>query len=278
MDDENLYKPLPAKVVENRLLSPDTNLLTLDLMEDGFEYEFTPGQFIELSLAGYGEIPVGLANNPGDEAIQVVVRQVGNVTRNVPRLEKDDRVGVRGPLGNGFLPEWIDGKNLLIVGGGCGMPPLRSLFLYGINNSDRFNGVTFCYGSRTKKHLLFRDEYPEWKEKADLKITVDTDQEGWGEEVGVHCNVGVVTNILSQDLIKKDTVACLCGPPIMYRFVIQELEEYGMAGEDILVSLERRMKCGVGKCQHCTVGDKYVCLDGPVFKYSDIKDVWGALD
>ncbi|MFH1403433.1 MAG: FAD/NAD(P)-binding protein [Candidatus Altiarchaeota archaeon] len=271
----NEYEPIPAIVEEVRELGSDSMLLTLGF-KDKTDFKFTAGQFIELGILGYGEIPVGIASSPGNnDHIQVSVREVGNVTKAIHRLEEGDEVGVRGPYGNGFKDEWIQGKNLIIIGGGCGIPPLRSLLLYALENPDKFNSVQMLYGSKSRKDLLFQEEYGKWRDKVRLLLTVDTG-EGW-EDMISDCQVGVVTNLIDDTVVKKNSVAALCGPPIMYKFVVKKLMEYGMKPSDILVSLERRMKCGIGKCQHCNRGSKYVCLDGPVFTYQELLDEYGGL-
>ncbi|MFC2162270.1 FAD/NAD(P)-binding protein [Candidatus Altiarchaeota archaeon] len=274
----NAYEPEPAIVTALDKLSSDSLLIRLKLKNPDArrDFRFHPGQFIEVGLLGYGEIPVGIASSPGDTShIDVSVRDVGNVSGALHRLELDDEVGVRGPFGNGFADDLILDKNVLLIGGGCGIPPLRSLALYIMEKRSKFKDVTLLYGSRSHQDLLFRKEYDKWKDKIDIRLTVDT-EEGWDDKIS-NCQVGVVTNLLDKGLVKDDTVAALCGPPIMYKFVCKKLMDLGMPAENILVSLERRMKCGVGKCQHCSSGSKYVCLDGPVFTYRQIIDDYGGL-
>ncbi|MBD3387931.1 MAG: hypothetical protein GF416_02680 [Candidatus Altiarchaeales archaeon] len=275
----NTYKPYDAVVADIKSLSPDSVLLTLKLKdaEAARNFKFIPGQFIQLSLAGYGEIPVGIASGPSDRKhIQCSVRKVGNVTGAVHRLEPGDEVGVRGPFGNGFEEKRIKGKDLLIITGGCGIPPMRSLLLHAIENKRKFKGVTLLYGSRTQQDLLFRKEYAEWAKKANVLLTVDS-EDAPDDSLSLQCGVGVVTNLLDKVKVGKNTVACMCGPPIMYKFVVKKLLEMGLAEDRILVSMERRMKCGVGKCQHCTRGSRYVCLDGPIFTYKELLEEYGGL-
>ena len=275
----NTYMPHRAVVTDVNTLSPDSVLLTLRFREASAArgFAFTPGQFIQLSLPGYGEIPVGLASSPGDRKhMQVSVRKVGNVTEAVHRLEVDDEVGVRGPFGNGFKDEWLRGKDLLIISGGCGMPPMRSLILHAMENRKAYKSVTLLYGSRTQQDLLFRDEYKGWMRKANVLLTVDK-EDAPDPTLAVGCGVGTVTTLIDKIKVTEDTVAAMCGPPIMYKFVVRRLMDAGLKPESILVSLERRMKCGVGKCQHCTRGSRYVCTDGPVFTYREIMDEYGGM-
>jgi sulfhydrogenase subunit gamma (sulfur reductase) len=272
------YTPYEMKVSGWELLSPDSALVTMEFKKKSEEekFRFIPGQFIELSLMGYGEIPVGIASSPSERRIQVSVREVGNVSAAVHRLEVGDSVGIRGPFGNGFKKEWIAGKDLLIISGGCGIPPMRSLILDIIEHRKEYGNVKLLYGSRTQQDLLFRAEYSKWKKHIDVLLTVDKD-ENKDDELNVSCATGVVTKLLDEVKITKNSVAVMCGPPIMYKFVIQKLIDMGMTQDKILVSLERRMKCGIGKCQHCTSASKYVCLDGPVFTYEQIMKEYGGL-
>ncbi len=275
----NTYMPYNTRVEGVTDLGGDSVMLTLQFTDESVrkKFTFTPGQFIQLSLLGHGEIPVGLASNPGDRKhIQVSVRKAGNVTQAVHRLEKGDEVGVRGPFGNGFKEEWIKGKDLLVISGGCGIPPMRALMLHAMENSKDYDGITLLYGARTQQDLLFRQEYKKWGKKARVLLTVDTEDEP-DPELGLECGVGVVTTLIDDVEIKDNTVAVMCGPGIMYKFVVNKLLEEGMKPENMLLSLERRMKCGVGKCQHCNRGSKYVCLDGPVFTYKELLEEYGGL-
>lgn len=275
----NTYLPFDARVTDVKPLSEDSVLVSMKFRDDSVanNFQFIPGQFIELSLMGYGEIPVGIASPPSDkEQIQVSVRNVGNVSAAVHRLEVGDHVGIRGPFGNGFKREAIVGKDLLIITGGCGIPPMRSLVLDIIEHRKNFGDVKLLYGSKTQHDLLFREEYKKWKKHIDVRLTVDKDEKPV-KSLGMSCSTGVVTNLLKGLKLTPKTIAVMCGPPIMYKFVIKELVGMGLPSNKILVSLERRMKCGLGKCQHCTSGSKYVCLDGPVFTYEEILGDYGGL-
>lgn len=275
----NTYQPYEMTVRKTAQLSSDSVLLTLEFKDKNQvkKFKFIPGQFVELSLLGYGEIPVGIASSPSDKGVvEVSVRNVGNVTAAVHRLEEGDTVGVRGPFGNGFEKKRIEGMDLLIISGGCGIPPMRSLILDVIENRKKYGQVRLLYGSRTQKDLLFRDEYRGWGKSIDVLLTVDKDEDR-DESLRQECATGVVTNLLDKVKLTDKTVAVMCGPPIMYKYVIQKLVQMGLPKDRILVSLERRMKCGLGKCQHCTSGSKYVCLHGPVFTYDEIMKEYGGL-
>ncbi|MCX6695787.1 MAG: FAD/NAD(P)-binding protein, partial [Candidatus Altiarchaeota archaeon] len=269
-----IYVPEKAVVADTKELGGDSTLLTIRLADRKKQAKFTwiPGQFIEVGLMGYGEIPVGIASSPlNKKSFQVSVRGVGGVSDAVRRLEKGDAIHVRGPFGNGFPVKEMTGKNVMVIGGGCGIPPLRSLLEYAMANKQKFKSITLLYGSRTKKDLLFSMDYERWvKAGVNVKLTVDKRDESWGSRLPVKCNVGVVTKLLDNIKVERNTVAALCGPPVMYKFVSKRLLELGVKPKDILLSLERRMKCGVGKCQHCTVNKRYVCVDGPVFTYEEL--------
>ena len=276
---KNIYLPEKAVVVQTEELGGDSTLLTMRIKDAKKQAEFTwiPGQFAEIGLFGYGEIPVGLASNPLDrKSFQVSVRGVGGVSNALRRLEKGDAVWVHGPFGNGFPVKRMHGKDVIVVGGGCGIPPLRSLVEYGIAKK-KFKSITLLYGSRTKGDLLFKHDYGKWKKAGvDIRLTVDKGDSEWTDKLAVACSVGVVTKLLDDFKPRKNAVACLCGPLVMYRFVSKRLIELGVKQKNILLSLERRMKCGVGKCQHCTVNKTYVCIDGPVFTHEELMKGYGG--
>ncbi len=277
MREMSTYLPHEARVLDVVALSRDSVLLTLSFTDTkkAKAFKFNPGQFIELSIAGYGEIPVGIASPPSSYDIQVSVRNVGNVSAAVHRLEKGDLVGVRGPFGNGFEKKKIKGKDILIISGGCGIPPIRSLLLDIIEDRKNYGDVTLLYGSKTQKDLLFKEEYKKWGKTINVLLSVDKEDDP-DPEVDA-CGVGQVTTLIDKVKTGKNTLAVMCGPPIMYKYAIQKLLGKGVKPERILVSLERRMKCGIGKCQHCTRGGKYVCTDGPVFTYKEITEDFGGL-
>ena len=272
--------PQAGEVAGTMELGQDSTLLTIRLKDRKLagKFAWTPGQFIEVGLPGYGEIPLGLASNPFDrKAFQVSVRGVGSVSSALRRLGKGDAVGIRGPFGNGFPVRDMEGRQVLVVAGGCGIPPLRSLIEYALAGK-KFKSVTMLYGSKTEADLLFRHDYGRWvRGGVDVRLTVDNSSEGWADRLAVSCASGVVTKLLDEVEIRKGAYACLCGPPVMYRFVAKRLKELGVSPSRILLSLERRMKCGVGKCQHCTVNRRYVCLDGPVFTYEEVMKGYGGM-
>lgn len=229
--------------------------------------DYTPGQFLMVGLPGFGEAPISIASAPGGgETLEVCVRAVGNLTNALHRLKKGDPVWVRGPFGRGFGLDEMKGKDLLFIAGGIGMVPMRSL-VKAVLASKGYGRLTLVYGAKTPEEFLFKDEIREWKDSGvDIRLTIDTPHPGWKGPVGV------VTAVIPDLEIKKDnTVAVVIGPPVMYKFAVVMLGKKHLGPEDILVSLERRMKCGLGKCGHCQINSLYVCQEGPVFKVSELK-------
>jgi sulfite reductase subunit B len=231
-----------------------------------------PGQFVELSIFGVGEAPISVASSPGGESFQLLVRKIGHVTSKLETLDVGDKVGIRGPFGNGFDVSELEGKDILFVSGGCGLAPTRSLIEYVMENREKFGKVTILYGCKEPKAVLFGEDLGQWAKNNDVMVkrTVDGCSEGecWDGEVGL-----ITTLIPPLELDPTKTISIVVGPPVMYRFVLKELKKKEVPDENIIVSLERRMKCGVGKCGHCQMNGIYVCLEGPVFKYNDVKDI-----
>ena len=268
---DNIFLPKVARVVEARDETPDTKTFTLQFRDgqgqDGFL--FRPGQFIELSVFGIGEAPFCLASSPTRPgSIQTTVRRTGKLTDALHALGPGDEVGVRGPLGNGFDLKTAYGKDVVFIGGGIGLPPLRGLIWNVLDERGRFGTVTILYGARTPTDLVYRDELKEWERRPDVEflVTVDRAEPGWDG------NVGMVPTLFDKTELRPETsMAFVCGPPIMIKFVIQDLLMRGFAEDSVISTLERMMQCGVGKCNHCAIGHRYVCRDGPVFTYRQIK-------
>jgi len=231
--------------------------------------DYRSGQFFEVSIFGIGEMPISITSTPSRKGFfQLSVKNVGLVSAALHNLPLGSEVGIRGPFGNGFPYEKVFGKNLLFVGGGIGLAPLRSLINNVLDNRKNFGRITILYGARTPGDLVFTDEFKVWQDQPDVTmlVTVDRGDEKWSG------NVGVVTTLLPKVQIEsQSTVAFVCGPPVMIPFVIKDLLKLGFTDDTIISTLERHMKCGVGKCGHCCIGHKYVCLDGPVFSYGEMK-------
>lgn len=268
---DNIYQPSLARIVRILPQIKDHRLFQLRLEDPEMRRSFTykPGQFVELSLIGTGEAPISISSSPTRPGVlELCVRKIGRVTEALFRLPPNSLVGLRGPYGNGFPVEEMEKNNLLIVAGGLGMAPLRSLLWYALDNRSKFKEIILMLGAKISEEMLFKYELLSLLDRTDMKclLTVDKDEEGiWPAQVGV------VTKLF--DFVEVDpetTYAVVCGPPIMYKFVLRKLLERNFPKDRILMSLERRMKCGVGKCGHCSIGYKYTCIDGPIFTYWDV--------
>jgi len=227
-----------------------------------------PGQFNELYVRGAGEIPISISDITEEGLIAHTIRFVGTVTKMFTELKEGDKVGVRGPYGNGWPLSELRGKDILIVAGGVGLAPLRPVIREVERNRSLYGKLMILYGARTPRDLLYRYEYSRYERIPDSEvlITVDRGDENWTGHVGV-----VTTLIPKVDIDPNNTIALVCGPEIMMRFTVKDLMARGLKGNQIYLSLERRMRCGVGLCGHCQVGPLFVCTEGPVFSYETIK-------
>ncbi|MBU0708247.1 FAD/NAD(P)-binding protein [Patescibacteria group bacterium] len=262
MELQSDYKPELVQIREIKDLCPDVKLFRLDHI-----LGFNPGQFIELSVLGAGEIPVVITSHPAEDFIELAVRKVGTVTTALHKLREGDVVGIRGPFGNGFSLPQLRGKNLVLVGGGLGLVPLRPLIKNILLHRSDYGEIYLLYGCRDPYGFLFKKDLKEWEREMNLYQTIDEDCPDW------EGHVGVVTALFKKiDFPPNNLAAVICGPPVMFKFVIEELKEICVSDDRIFMSLERHMKCGVGKCQHCTLGKYYVCVDGPVFSYEQLRN------
>lgn len=232
-------------------------------------FDYIPGQFAELSIFGKGECPIGIASSPTEEGFLLfTVKRIGSVTSALHESKVGATVGIRGPFGNGWPIENLIGHNLVIIGGGFAFSTLRSLTKYILAKRELFKKVTVIYGARESAELCYKADLAEWEELKDIDLhqTIDRPEDGWTKRVGF---VPAVTKEVAPD--PTDTYAIICGPPIMIKFTMPVMDELGFSHDKILLSLENRMKCGIGKCGHCTVGEKYVCTDGPVFTQAKLE-------
>lgn len=248
----------------------DTFTFDLEPPRDGFN--FGPGQFNMLYLFGTGEIPISISGDPADHKKLVhTIRAVGNITKNMKKLKKGDFLGVRGPFGNGWPLRESIGYDIVIVAGGIGLAPLRPSIYHVLAHREKYGNIIFLYGTRTPADLLYRKEIEGWRSRFDVEVlvTVDHATSEWG---GI---VGVVSNLISRSHFDSfNTVAMICGPEIMMRLTIQELQKNGVSPENIYLSMERNMKCGVGFCGHCQYGPTFICKDGPIFSYPTVKNLF----
>jgi NAD(P)H-flavin reductase len=272
LTEKNIYKPLMAKLTEVIEESP---LIKTFVLIPEKEFSFKTGQFIELSVDGIGEAPFTPSSSPLiSEKLEVTVMKTGYVTEYMHKLKPGINMGIRGPYGRGYPVEMFYGKEVLILGGGCGLAPIRSL-LYALEGvKDKLKKVILCYGSKTPADCIYKPLFDRLNstEKFEAYRTVDKADEEWNG------SVGVVTTLLNKIKITiEESVAIVCGPPIMMKFGTIRLLEMGYKDEQIYLSMEKNMSCGLGKCGHCMMGEFFVCKDGPVFTYNELKgtpDIW----
>ncbi len=266
----NPYLPYPVRIDSVITETEDRNLKTFKLVfldpEDEKKFAYTPGQFAILSVAGLGEIPIGIATSPTEQGfIKFTVNKVGKVTNHLHNMKAGDIMGVRGPMGNCYPWDLLEGKNVVIIGGGFAFTTLRSSIIYMIDpkNRSKFGKIDVVYGARFPGLLLYKDELAQWEKRSDINmhITVDSSSDpNW------KYNVGFVPAVTKQKAPSAENAyAIICGPPIMIKFTLPVLTELGFPPERIISSLEMRMKCGIGICGRCNIGTEYVCKDGPVF-------------
>ena len=271
--NKNIYTPDLAVIKKVCDEAAGIKTFTLEFQEPEIQksFDYRPGQFVELTVFGVGEAPISITSSPVNKGyLELTVAAVGKVTRALHLRKEKDVVGLRGPYGNGFPFDEVKGKNILFVGGGIGAAPLRSLINQMFAQRRDFAKISILYGARESRFLCFIDDLEGWGkvENSEVLLTVDApDAKWWG-------NVGVVGSLLPKiDIDIKNTIAFICGPPIMIHFVLLDLLKMGFEEEQIITTMERRMECGVGKCGHCNIGKSYVCLDGPVFSYHQLREL-----
>jgi sulfhydrogenase subunit gamma (sulfur reductase) len=265
------YLPYQMKVTKIRGLNPSTKAFTLEFVDKKIRknFNFTPGQFVIVSVAGFGESVLTITSAPWDlPVVEVAARSVGNNTRAMHRLKVGDTIGLRGPYGNHFDFEKMAGKEVLVVAGGIGLAPLHSFVRTAEKDPHIVGNIKVLYGAKTAQDLIFKDSLARWQDIADVYLTIDAKDKDW------RGSIGTVADLINKVGADKNAIALLCGPPVMFESVIAKLEEFGLKESNIYLMLERRMKCGIGKCQHCTCGDKYVCQDGPTFTWAEMKHNW----
>jgi sulfhydrogenase subunit gamma (sulfur reductase) len=275
--EANPYRPWPARITSIMDLTDKERLFELRLIDEDVReaFQFESGQFVELSIFGVGEAPISISSAPSKQGfIELCIRETGDVTGAMHRKKCGDIVGLRGPYGRGFPFTEMKGHDVLLVAGGLGIAPLKSLINHIHDDRHEFGKVTILYGARSPAEVLFRYQFDMWQHRDDfdLMLTVDQPDESWTGETGL------VTRLFDKiDVDPANTYGAICGPPVMYKYVIDEMRKKDMDVDRIYVSFERRMKCGVGKCGHCGVGHQYTCVDGPVFNYWEAMNLQGAI-
>jgi len=269
MFENNPYRPEPAVIKD--IIQETANIRTFRIVLNDEEkmrnFSFKPGQVAQLSVFGVGESTFVINSPPTQkDYLQFSVMAAGEVTQALHKLNVGDEIGVRAPLGKGFDVEALKGYDIVFVGGGIGMAPLRTLLLYMLDNREDYGDIIVIYGARSPEDLCYSYEFDKWRDGGiNLVLTVDAEAPGWKE------NVGFVPTILAEVAPSAhNRMAITCGPPIMIKFVLAGLKEIGFENHQILTTLEKRMKCGIGICGRCNIGTKYVCVDGPVFSYEEL--------
>jgi NAD(P)H-flavin reductase len=271
---DNPYLPIPVTIsnVITETTARDIKSFELEFRSeaDADNFSYTCGQFAEICVFGAGECPIGIASSPMDKGmLQFTVKKAGRVTKTLHSYEEGMEIHVRGPYGNGFPMEDLEGSNVVVIGGGFAFTTLRSLtkFILHPENRDRFGNLTVIYGARSPGDLIYKYDLSEWADKDDIElfVTVDKGDETWTGREGF---VPTVTEEVAPS--SEDAYVIVCGPPVMIRFTIPVLTDLGFQPDRIINSLEMRMKCGIGKCGRCNIGDKFVCKHGPVFTYAEL--------
>jgi len=273
---ESLYTPRDCEILSVETLTPAEKLFRLR-MADGMALGHQPGQFVQVSLLGWGEAPISIASSPTrSPEFELGVRKAGSLTGAMHELKAGARLGIRGPFGTPFDLPSMTGQDLLLVSGGCGLAPMRSLIQFCQDRPEEFGRVTILHGARNPEQLMFRDEIAAWEASSAFACSYTVDSApGSGCYDG---NVGLITSLVEPvEIDPQRTVAVVVGPPVMYRAVIDVLKRKRMESGRIVVSLERQMRCGVGKCGHCAIEHLLCCKDGPVFRLDQIEHIPGAL-
>jgi sulfhydrogenase subunit gamma (sulfur reductase) len=269
----NPYVPELATVI--KVIDETPNIKSFQVIFDDPEkmksFSFEPGQVGQLSIFGVGESTFVINSPPTRmDYLQFSVMKAGEVTAAIHDLHEGDKIGVRAPLGNAFPYEGMKGKKILFIGGGIGLAPLRTLILFMLDNRKDYDDITIIYGSRTPPDLCYKDDLKDWESRSDvdLILTVDTEYPGWDKRTGF------VPTVLNEVAPSPDnTIAITCGPPIMIKFVLQNLAKLNFKDDHIITTLEARMKCGIGICGRCNIGTNYICKDGPVFSLAQLRSL-----
>jgi len=264
--------PEPVRILRVRKETQDTFTIETEPVKGKHELAFRPGQFDLLYAFGVGEAPISISGDPANTGVRVhTIRGVGSVTRTFQNLKKGDVIGLRGPYGSSWPVEKAEGNDVVVIAGGVGLAPVRPVIYHLLAHREKFGNVFILYGARNPDELLFKKELLKWRGRFDLdvKVTVDTAQRGW---MG---NVGVVPQLIQKAKFDPESsIAMICGPEVMMRFTVKELLGEGIDDQNIFITMERNMRCAVGFCGHCQFGPQFICKDGPVFPYAQVRSIF----
>jgi NAD(P)H-flavin reductase len=268
----NPFQPEPARIIRTYPLTDDVKFFQIRIadMEKALAFQYQTGQFAMISVLGAGEAPFSISSTPSRPGLlEFCIRKAGTVTNALFQMKENNLIGLRGPYGSTFPVKKMKGKDIIIVMGGLGAAPLRSVLLYLLDNRDLFGRIMLLHGAKRPAEMLLREEFFSLKEREDLECYLTVDEDDTGEWPA---DIGLVTQLFKKlgTINPENTFSLVCGPPIMYKFVLEEILKLNIPKDKILMTLERRMKCGVGKCGHCAIDYIYTCLDGPVFTYWDV--------
>lgn len=272
-EGKQLYLPMTATITGIKQMTEFERWYEIEL-PGAKDLGHKPMQFVEVSIMGIGEAPFSITSSPTKKGrFEMCIRDVGTLSHHLTTLDKGATIGIRGPMGNGIDPKEFAGKDVLIIAGGIGLVPVRSLINYIVDKRSDFGKMTILYGCKSPKEILYNEDLGTWSKvnNVELHTTVDKGDGTWKG------NTGVITTLFPKIKITPNTKVMIVGPPIMFKFVLMELDKLAVPASNIYMSLERRMKCGVGKCGHCQINHLYACQDGPVFRYDQLKDVKEAL-
>ena len=261
---ENPYVPKPYKVLDFHRETIDNFTLTVDM-----KIKHDPGQFVQVSIPGFGEAPISICSD-SEEFIKLNIREVGNVTNALANLRKNDTIFIRGPYGRGYPMELLKRNDIIIIGGGCGVAPLKSVIDYIKNHQEDYGNIHLILGYRSEDDVIFKKDLRMWEKEYKVHMTLDKKAHG---HLCYDLRVGFVTDALNAlNLDNKNKVVFICGPPVMIESVIKSLKEKHFNDDQIFISAERLMYCALGICCHCMIRGKFTCVDGPVFRYDEIRD------
>ncbi|MBZ0188588.1 MAG: FAD/NAD(P)-binding protein, partial [Candidatus Obscuribacterales bacterium] len=269
--DTTPFMPKRGKIRSIIPLAQDNHLFEIKFEDPGELSTCRPGQFVQLWIPGVGEAPISVCSGDVDGGMELCVHRIGRVTGALFNMSEGDWVGVRGPYGVGFPLEHMEGKNLVLIAGGLGVAPIRSLWQYILDRRERFGKIKLFYGMRHSRMLLFRQEFKWLMRRGDIEVYIAAEEIIGPDLPAASWQLGRVTDLIRMAEIDESFEAAVCGPPVMYKYVVSELIAKGLSKEQIWLSLERHMKCGVGKCGHCFVGGTFTCRKGPVFCLSELE-------